>query len=170
MVHASNTINVEATLTVWMRDALKAATYSSFFDATPTVYELWPESVIDTPAYSITHIPAAATARGQSGAEDGVRYMQSRGLLEVDCWVSRSDVDWYAQLVEMRGIVRETVIQATPRTIKDYSDLDEVTDTGYRVVIGDIEVDDKITDTGNPDFERQRILVSYQWHERATQS
>lgn len=163
-LHATNVFNVEATLTKDIKTKLNALTLPSWWvGGKPTIVENTPEVQNSLPAFSIVHIPVE-TRNPYMGraAEVGVFAQQAYGLLDVSCWVSRRQSDWNARLKHMRAMVYEVVVKTTSVTINDYATPASPSATTFKANVRGITVDERMDDV-NPDIERTRILVRYDW-------
>ena len=167
-LHGSNILNVEATLNHWIDTQLAALTKPSWLPAFSVVFDE-PETAMPTPSISVYHLGGVGRKRWQGnragGSSTGVAQF---GLMEVSCWTSRGDEVggqqvWAAQLRTLRAFLSEIFAGVSALVIADYlSDQTGGTATAFLVRFGDMEYQSTVPDP-NPDIERARYLIRYDW-------
>lgn len=168
--HDTGWYNVQGSLAAWMTAGL--TTYKPALVSSVSVEYTAPEGTLSAPVWSIHFlgtVPAAGRFQGNyTGDGCGER---KAGLMEVDCWVTRRDTNWRAQLAQMADAVYRTVFNTMASgaavIIKDfYTNANAPTATQKRVIIEGAEDRNPPVDP-NPDIERRRIIIEFNWVERA---
>lgn len=169
-LHVTNDFNVEATITKYFRNAFTAITRPSVLPTLPTFYDNLPETTPSFPCFSFVHMPAGSIDIFQGrNAELNTKTTRNLGILDLSAWVSRSAVDWMAQLRVMTAMINTAFIDShSGIIIKDYTTTPaNPTNTAYRAVLNDLDFV-SVNDDPNPDIQRRRALVRYQWNMRST--
>lgn len=184
----ASTFNVEATLNAWLQTALQAYALPQWLGTLPNIVFTAPQTTAVMPCFSFTHIPVDAASPWQGRWAGTTRGLLVRGLMDVSCWVSRSQsADWQMQLRTMRDMVLSAVAGAPVAVISDYAALplntvapviltdaqvgvalagddgtwsDTPTSTDYKINIDSAALTATEADT-NPDVERARVLIDY---------
>jgi len=161
--------NVQSTLFAWMYAQLIAFKPASI-DAVRFQIE-WPEEAITAPLWSmiILSVDSGSGFQGNhvSGNQrGGLRY----GISQIDCWVTRRNDNWVQQLAQMQDAVSKAVhtLQAkgSALVIYDfYTNVQAPIKTSYRMTITGLSRHQPPTDP-NPDIDRKRMLLNFQWVER----
>ena len=173
-IHVTASINVEASLNAWMQTQLALVTKPSFL-ASYNVVMIEPQVALAPPAFSFTHLPAGTLSRYQgNAASDTLKGYFALGIFDVSAWVTRESINWRAQLRWMVAAVERVVIgQAHGAVeIQDYlTDPNSPTDSNFRVTLGSISKPQLVipneTFDPNPNIERVRMLIDYQWIQRS---
>lgn len=168
-VHATNTYNVEASINKYFKDALTALSRPSNITL-PTMVENTPEVTANLPSFSFVHLPAGSLDIYMGRiAEVGTRAMRDLSILDLSAWVSRKSINWNAQLRFMQAMIETVYLDSGGGiVIKDYTSTPaSPTATSYRVVFNDLDIV-VVSPDPNPDIERRRCLVKYQWDMRST--
>lgn len=154
--------NVEATLNAWLQTGLLALSRPSFLPAFGLVFVM-PDAGISPPAVSVAH-------QGLRHARtfNGVQAMRAGGLMDISVWVSRGgNARWLAQLMTLQSMVTQVRNNATSVVVQDYlTDPANPTATTYKIDLYDLEPV-TVTQDPNPDIERRRMLLRYQWYVRS---
>lgn len=160
---SSNVFNVQASLTKWLMDTLATFNLPSWLSSYSFV-ALQPETDLPTPAFSVSFIDVGTTARWQGYVGESKTGMQGKGIMEINAWVSRSDVNWLAQRRTMQAMVQQAVNgKKSGVLIQDYSTPATPSNTSYLVRFpGEVETVETQPDP-NADIERARLLVTYTW-------
>ena len=169
-IHATASVNVKATLAAWMQTNLALVDRPANLDAY-TVEMNIPQEGIATPSYSITHIDAGRMSRYQGNAASAtLKGYYALGILDVSAWVSRVQVNWQAQLRWMVSAAERVVIgqEHGAIEIQDYiTDPSSPTDTEFRITLLDMAIPQLVipneTFNPNPNIERVRMVINYQW-------
>lgn len=159
-LHATNPFNVRATLNQWFSANVSAITRPSWLTFAPTAVRFnVPETTLNTPCFSVTHIPVGQFVSNM-GKHPGDKAM---GLLEVNTWVSRNNVSWNAQLGTMNSMVQKVFGDYAAVQLVDYLSNPSVPSAQpYKVDLMALENVAVMPDP-NPDIERSRFLIRYQW-------
>lgn len=171
----TNSVNVEATLNNWFNSQITGLTKPSWLPSFTVVFDE-PEQAISTPSVSVYHLGGTSRKRYQGNrVGEGKTGAAAFGLMDVSCWVSRQDsvsgqAVWAAQLRTLRAYVGEVFAGVTRLALVDYfSDPNNPTNSGYTVRFGDLEYQSTAPDP-NPDIERARYLIRYDWTLRGSNS
>lgn len=168
--HTTGLFNVKATLYAWLNERLIANQPPLL--AGVTFVRDFPDDAIRPPCWSVQWLGADGLSGYLGGALDGGLYGDPRsGMVEISCWVTRRNEGWRAQLAQMEDAVTKAVmtLRATGSAIviKDfYTSATAPQDTTYRIVLDRIEERTPPTDP-NPEIERRRLLLYFNWLERA---
>lgn len=170
-LHATSVSNVEASINKYFRDTLTALTRPAVLSTMPAVNENMPDAPAVLPAFSLWHLPVASMDiyQGRQG-EKGVSSLRELGILDLSAWVSRkASTSWNAQLRAMRSMIDAAYLDSKAGIIiKDYlTDPTNPQPTNYRVVLVEKQAVTVQPDV-NPDVQRIRVLVHYQWHLRSS--
>ncbi len=169
-VHVTSTYNVETSINAYFKTALTALTRPSFLPTLPTIVLNTPEVKANLPAFSFVHNPVGNLDIYQGRrAEPNTKATRELGILELSVWASRSNTNWNAQLGFMQSMVETAYLDSEGGVIiKDYTTtpLTPVA-ANYRAVLVDLDVVGVSPDP-NPDIQRRRILIKYQWDMRST--
>lgn len=170
---SSNVFNVEGSLNTWINTQLAALTKPAWLPSFNIVFNV-PETGISTPAISIAHMGGDNRKLYQGNhVGESKTGGAAFGLMDISCWVSRSakigeQKVWNAQLMTLRAFVAEVFAGVKTVAITDYiADQTGVTASGYRVVFGDLAGQATAHDP-NPDIERARYLLRYDWTVRGS--
>jgi hypothetical protein len=171
-IHATSTWNVEASLNAYFKTAFTNFTRPAAFNLTalPRFVENTPEVTANLPAFSFFHIPVGGMDIYQGRqAEAGTSVLLMLGLLDISAWVSRSNTSWNAQLRGMHSMIESAYLDSKAGIrIKDYqTNPTNPQNVAYRIVLRDLD-ETAVSVDPNPDIERRRFLVKYQWHLRST--
>lgn len=170
-IHVTSTYNVEATLNNYFKTALQAFTLPSWLTQPVSVVMNTPEVIASLPAFSLTNISVGAMDIYQGrNAEPNTRAMTELGILEISAWVTRkTNPQWNAQLRTMCSMIESAYLDSKGGVIlKDYqSNPSSPSNVAYRVVLNDLDIVVVSADS-NPDIERRRYLIKYQWTVRST--
>lgn len=169
--HQTGAYNVQATLYAWARAQI-------IVNQPPLVSSVsillqFPEGGIITPSWSFHMLTMEESPIVYQGGHVGDNQTGDRlfGIMEINCWVSRSTVGWMGQLNQMRDAVTKAVasLRATGSAIlvRDfYADASAPAALTYKINIDRVEERGTATDP-NPDIERKRLLLFFNWVERA---
>ena len=159
--HDTGIYNVEASLVAWL--VAQITTNTPPLVSTIRVNLSMPERPLNPPEWSIHFLGYGSDEGGLEGKRPGVwRY----GIAEVNCWVTRADTNWRGQLNQMVDAVTEAVAGEHSVIIRDFYTSDSApAATNYRMTLTRAELRWPPTDP-NPDIERRRILIYFQWVER----
>lgn len=163
-LHSTNALNVEASVNNWLNTQLNAITKPSWLPSLAIVFNM-PETGILTPGISVFHMPIAQRNRWQGGhVGEGRVGARAANLMDVSCWVSRGDsTNWNAQLMTLRSMVMSVFAGKSSLQLSDYlSDPANATAVAYKVDFGPLDGADTQHDP-NPDIERARFLIRYDW-------
>lgn len=160
--HTTGVYNVEASLVAWLTGYI-AANIPPLLSAVHVNLNA-PEQPLAPPEWSIHFLGYGGNEAGMEGKHPGTwRY----GIMEVSAWVSRSDDNWRGQMNQMVDVVTKAVVNTHSVIIRDfYTNATTPTATAYRITIDRPEQRMPPVDP-NPDIERRRVLVFFQWVERA---
>lgn len=186
--------NVEATLNAWMQTALQAFSLPAWLATLPTIIPDMPQTNAVMPCFSLCHIPIGTDALWEGNLAGTGKGIWARGILDVSCWVSRSkSPDWLAQLRTMRDMALSVGTASPVVVISDYAALpynsvapaitttalvgtliagddgtwtDTPQTTAYKINITGAALTPTEADP-NPDVERARVLVDYNFVFRA---
>lgn len=165
-LHPTSTFNIEASVNKWVQEGLENFSRPSFLPAFGVVFNM-PEDGLTPPCVSAFHIPVSAVDTFQGGRGDDAYARQSAGLVDLSAWVTRQQNGWNAHLMTMASMI-ESLAAGNP-TIPVY---DFLTLPGtpipveYRVVIRGLTFATTSPDE-NPDIERRRYLLRYEWNSRS---
>lgn len=166
-VNATISFNVEASMNQWLRDTLLLITLPSWMPTVSVVFAV-PETSAAMPCISAHHRGVSQALRWQGGEVGGARGRRAAALMDVSVWASRSSTNWLAQQAYMMGMVETTVTGTASVPIYDFVSVPSVPVlTDYKIDLGSMDVVDTAPDP-NPDVERRRILVRYDWTVRST--
>ena len=169
-VHVTSTYNVEASINAYFKAAFTAISRPSFLPALPYFAENTPEVKANFPAFSFVHLPAGSMDVYQGrNAEAGARAVRDLGILDLSVWVIRTAANWNAQLRFMQAMVETAYMDSRGGVIvKDYTTTPATPSaSSYRATFNDLDVV-IVSPDANPDIERRRLLVKYQWDVRST--
>lgn len=168
--HTTGRYNVEATLTAWLYTQLVANQPASVASVVLNVDA--PDEPLTPPCWSLHFLGADEDERGFEGGHVGGsdRGSLMYGIMEVNAWVSRAAVNWRAQKAQMLDAVTKALNSlysaGAGMKIKDfYTSASAPQDTTYRVTIRGWALRQPPVDP-NPDIERERVLIYFQWIER----
>lgn len=165
---AATRYHVEATLNQWLFDTLSAITRPDWLPTLPAFVYNWDEITASLPCFALAHIPAglADTFQGrQAGGSDSGR--RALGLLEVSCYVTRTDnPNWPAQLRTMRDMVETAATSTRTVTISNYATPSTPVTTAYKIDLQDVTETPTEADP-NPAIQRARVLIQYAFTYRA---
>lgn len=172
VVHATNTYNVEASINAYFKAAFTAMTRISQLPTLPFFAENTPEVKANFPAFSFVHLPSGSLDIYMGRAvTESTKGMRDLGILDLSAWVTRgnSNTSWNAQLRFMQAMIETAYLDSGGGVvIKDYTSTPaSPTATPYRVTFNDLDVV-IVTPDSNPDVERRRCLVKYQWDMRSS--
>lgn len=169
-LHVTNDFNVEASINKFIKDGLTAIVRPSVLPTLPNFVENMPEVKANLPAFSFVHLPAGSIDSFQGrNAEFGAKTSRDLGILDLSLWVSRLSANWNAQLRVMQAMVKTVYLDSkTGVIIHDYRITPTApTASSYRVVFNDLDIVITSPDA-NPDIERRRLLIKYEWMMRST--
>ena len=170
-MNVTSVFNVEATLNEWLQNGLAALTKPAWLPSY-TFVQNFQELTASLPAISVHHLSGVGTKRYEgNNAESGVQAVWKHGIMDVSAWVKRSPLNaadnHTAQLRTMQAMIEEVATGTRGVVIKDWQTSQSApTATAYRINIGNIAVVETGQDP-NPDIERRRILINYDWNLRA---
>lgn len=157
-LHVTAPLNVQTTINVWLKQALEEYVLPPQLPSWKYV-EMMPESGIEPPAISIFHIPIEDTPNNIDS--------DSRALADISVWVTRKDHAWSYQRLYMHSMIAQTMAGFTEIQIHDYVfDPANSTPEPYRIVFGTLDAVPNVPDV-NPDIERTRLLLAYEWKTRS---
>lgn len=158
-LHATNRFNVEASMNAWLQAQISAITRPSWLPAFTFVFNA-PDITIRVPCIAIFHFPVSQQIayRGRYPGD------KASGLMEVSIWVSRNrNASWNAHLMGMDSIVGQAFNSGSGVVISDYTTAPGTpTAQAYAIDLLDLEAVNSAPDP-NPDLERRRNLIRYQW-------
>jgi hypothetical protein len=169
-VHVTSTYNVEASINAYFKTALTAMSRPSFLPTLPYFAENTPEVKANFPAFSFVHLPAGSMDVYQGrNAEPNTKAMRNLGILDLSAWVIRSAVTWNAQLRFMQGMIETAYLDSRGGVIiRDYTTTPaSPSASNYRATFNDLDIV-IVSPDANPDVERRRCLIKYQWDARST--
>lgn len=170
-MHVTSTFNVENTLNEWLQNGLAALTKPAWLPSY-TFVQNFQKLTASLPAVSVHHLSGVGTKKYEGdNAELGVNAIWKHGIMDVSVWVKRSNLNspdnHTAQLRTLQAMVEEVATATQGVVIKDWqTSQGSPQATAYRVNIGNVAVVDTGQDP-NPDIERRRILINYDWNLRA---
>jgi hypothetical protein len=167
--HQTGVYNVQSSLIAWLNAQLNS-------DPPPTTGPLTlvidhPDEPVRLPQVSIHFLridPDPVPVLGQQvGGGTGLRRF---GAAEIDCWVSRQEAHWRAQLLQMQDRITQMVLglRAAGSSIPIYdfyADPAEPPLVAARIFIGTVEQRRPPFDP-NPAVERKRLVLHFWWVER----
>jgi hypothetical protein len=168
--HDTGWYNVQGSLDAWLTEAL--TTYKPALVPSVTIVYQSPEQPLTPPCWSVTFlgvVPMSQPAQGRY-VGDGLYGERKAGIMEVSCWVTRKNTAWAAQLAQMADAVYcgvlSTMQLGSAVIIRDfYTNAVTPAATGYRIVIEGAEDRNPPADP-NPDIERRRIIITFNWVQR----
>jgi hypothetical protein len=167
MAHTTGLYNIEGTLAAWLQTGLVTNKPGSVSAVTLEIES--PEKGTAFPAWSLHFLAHDPDPRAYLGnqVEDGKSGRKMYGMIEVGCWVSRNADEWREQMHQMVDAVVETFQETKGGIIiKDFTTTPNTpTNTAYRITLDRFEVRTPPVDP-NPDIERRRVIIHYQWVER----
>ncbi len=169
-VHVTSTYNVEASINAYFKTAFTAMTRPSFLPTLPYFAENTPEVKANFPAFSFVHLPAGSLDNYQGrNAEVNTKAMRDLGILDLSVWVIRTAVNWNAQLRFMQSMIETAYMDSRGGVIiKDYTTTpSSPVASNFRATFNGLDIVG-VSPDANPDVERRRILVKYQWDMRST--
>lgn len=170
LLHGTNTWNVESTIERHFRDELATIQLPPFLPSY-SVVQNEPETNIETPSFSFHHIPAGIRPLWMGDkVGDNESGMKSLAIFEISAWVSRGkSTHWNKQLKYLHSMV-EHVFKNT-RTgiqVRDFaSSTTNPVHLPYLIRFIELEIVQTLPDE-NTDIERRRILIAYNWVNRAS--
>jgi len=167
-LHPTNTFNVEASLNEWIKRGLNDIERPAWLAELHIIthHEDIPALL---PCISVTHLPMYRGGKYERGGQSA---HLARAILDVSCWVSRSQTYagqnvWQARLRWMQSMVEQVFGAEQTVVIQDFdTSLQARQDTAFRVFFADANVVQTGVDP-NPDIERRRILINYRWFSRS---
>ena len=169
-VHVTSTYNVEASINAYFKSAFTAMSRPSFLPNLPYFAENTPEVKANFPAFSFVHLPSGSMDVYQGrNAEPNTKAMRDLGILDLSVWVIRTAVNWNAQLRFMQAMIETAYLDSRGGVIiRDYTTTPaSPSASSYRATFNDLDVV-IVSPDANPDIERRRCLVKYQWDVRST--
>jgi len=162
-LHATSPFNVEASLNSWFQTQINAITKPSWLPTLAIIYNL-PEAGIITPGISVFHIPISVRALWQGARVGGGKGGRAAALMDVSCWVSRGDSPhWNAQLMTLGSMVEGIFAGGHSLQLSNYlTDPANPVAVAFKVDVSTLEYASTMHDP-NPDIERVRYLVRYDW-------
>jgi len=163
-INASLPFNVEATLNAYMRTQLATYPLTSWMAALPPVVTDWPIKTTSMPAFSIAHIDVGGDDRYQGrNVGNGNLGMMTMGIMDVSAWVTKSNTNWLIKLRTMESMIMDVLVGQATVVIKDYyTNQVSPSNTAYRLTLGNVRRVSVAQDP-NPDVQRRRVLVNYDW-------
>lgn len=162
----TSVMNAEYSFNAWLRAQLTAITLTSeTWLSTPGIYTNNPEATANLPAFSVNHIPVTFDSEWQGHIVDSVggKGLNATQIAEVNCWVSRKTTNWLQQLRTMQDMVLSVLAAASDIVISDYvTNPSSPASTVYLLRLRDARATPTVQDP-NPDIERRRVLVTYEW-------
>ncbi len=169
--HTYGIYNVEGTLVAWLTEQLNANKPSGMSSVRLNLNH--PEQALTPPEWSAHFLSYDSDVSGVQGGHVGGGQYGGRmfGILEVNCWVSRKETAWRQTLNQMQDAVLKavTALRATGSgvIIRDFYNSASAPPTLAGIIhIDRAEVVTTAPDP-NPDIERRRILIYFNWTERA---
>jgi len=169
--HKTGVYNVRASLVAWLAGEL--TTYLPSTVPTMRLNLDHPEEPINPPEWSIHWLGEPGSIVPFSGGHVGGGEVGRRryGLMDINCWVTRKDVQWRAQISQMQDAVSQALTNSlrtgSSIAIQDfYTNADAPADSGYLIFIDEWGGRESPLDP-NPDIQRKRIVVQFNWIERA---
>lgn len=171
-LHATNSINVEASVNNWFNTAINAITKPAWLPSLTLIFNL-PDTPIVTPGISVYHMPVSMTNQWQGNhVGSGLVGGRAVNLMDVSCWVSRSATystmeAWALQLGTLRSMVQGVFAGTASIQLTNYtSDLGNPLGVAFKVDFIRLEAVATEHDP-NPDIERARYLIRYEWTQRS---
>ncbi len=165
--HDTGLYNVEGSLVAWLQ--VQLTTNRPPLITTVRLNLNAPEQVINPPEWSVHFLGYTESDQTYTGGQvgDSLKGNIVYGLMEVNCWVSRQDTNWRAQLNQMMDAVTKAVKSTTAVIVRDFYASSSAPPTlNYRIVLDGAEIRNPPVDP-NPDIERRRVLIRFFWVERA---
>ncbi len=159
---ASTSFNIEATLNAWLASGLSAFTLPAWLPTLPTIIYDWSQITLNLPCFALQHIPVSNTDLWQGRVVgNNEKGQQASAILEVSCFVSKSNTSWVAQLRTMTDLVKSHATSTPQVTVLDYAaNLAAPAATTYGIKIRDI-ADVPLDQDPNPGVARRRLLLDY---------
>jgi hypothetical protein len=169
--HTYGIYNVEGTLVAWLAGQLAANKPTGVTTALLNLNH--PEQPLAPPEWSVHFLGYDPDVSGIQGGHVGGGDVGGRlfGIMEVNCWVSRKTDAWRKTLNQMQDAVLKavTVLRETGGgvVLRDFY-TSENTPSALTAIVH-IERAEVVTTAPdpNPDIERRRILIYFNWVERA---
>lgn len=169
--HETGLYNIQSSLIAWLNTQINTTPPPATGPLALVIDH--PDQPVRLPELSITFLrvdPDPVPVLGQQigGGLVGVRRF---GAAEIDCWVSRHEAHWRAQLLQMQDLITQIVLgqRAAGSSIPVYdfyADPDAPPLVNARIFIGTVEQRRPPFDP-NPAVERKRLVIHYWWVERA---
>jgi hypothetical protein len=169
-IQQPSVFNVEASVNAHFRTSLAAVTKPAWLPTLPTIQSIPLDDEAALPAFTLSHIPVGFMDKWQGRhVGGGLSGMDSRALLDISCWVSRRDnPQWMQQLRTMEDMVLTVATQTATIVIMDYAaNLSSPSATSFLVRLSNVVTRTTQPDP-NPNIERKRVLVEYDWVYRST--
>lgn len=177
-LHETAAPNIEASITAHFVEHLGIIETPSYLaplridSQTVRVVMDMPEVEVNTPCFSVFHIPGGISTNYQGSVEnDSTSVGRAYGQVDISAWVSRDDLVsnqrvWMAQLRYMQEMITQ-VYQSWPNIpVKNYLASPGLPlDTSYLVRLQNMSIVQTAQDP-NPNIERRRVLIAYWWHSR----
>ena len=166
--HDTGEFNIRGSLMAWLDAGLQTNKPDSI--ASVRLNYDHPEQPLAPPEWSVYFLGSFNDPAPFGGANvgDGKTGGRRYGLLEVDCWASRNNTAWRKQLAQMGDSVTKTYHAAASNGVRVYDFYTSETTPSalaYRIVLDGIE-EREVAPDPNPDIERRRLLIHFNWIER----
>lgn len=168
--HPGAAFNVEGSFNNFFATQLTAQGLPGWMPSAVVNYD-YPNRPLTYPSWSVTHLGAlpVEVAQGRH-LDEGWRGARQNGLVEVNCWESeqRASGQAYLHIRQMRDMAARVFATGAAIAILDIYG-STANPTGNGTIIRAMPVEDGVMPTDpNPDVIRRRLLVRYNWLERAT--
>lgn len=169
MTHGTGRYNVQASIAAWL--AGQIVTYAPPLVSPQRLNLAHPEQPIDPPEWSLHFLGEDQNEMFSGGVVgDGAHGARQYGMAEVGCWVTRKITTWRGQLAQMQDSVTKALaaVYGTGASIPVYdfyTNANTPAALAFKINITSWEVRNPPVDP-NPDIERKRIMIHYNWVER----
>lgn len=168
--HPGAAYNVEGTINKFILDNITAQGLPTWMASSVVNFD-YPDTPLTYPSFSVTHLAQIGTAIAQGNQLDpGFKGRRKDGIVEVNCWESkeRGHPGHNQHVKQMADMVSRVFATGASTQILDvYGSTANPTSNGTLVRMGGAEPVTTPRDP-NPDVLRIRILIGYNWLERAT--
>lgn len=168
--HATGVYNVQSSVIAWLQAQITANPPPAT-GALPLVID-HPDQPLQLPEVSVCFLPVGPDPVPLLGGQVGGGLVGARrfGQIEIDCWVSRQEANWRAQLLQMQDTITKSLLalRAAGNSLPVYdfyTNAAAPAALAYRVFIGDID-SRRVPVEAKTSVERQRIVIAYWWVER----
>lgn len=169
-IQQPSVFNVEVSINKHFRTELTAVTKPAWLPTLPAIKTIPLDDKASFPAFTLSHIPVGFDDKWQGrGVGDGKKGLDSKALLDISCWVSRdNNSQWLQQLRTMEDMVLTVATSTISIVIMDYAaDISSPSATGFLVRLSNV-VTRTTQPAPNPNIERKRVLVEYDWIYRSS--